>query len=346
MACFATLVVGAHPLRRRASCRVGRHQSPFGASISPASQGSSTATSQAPSSTAITSGGLSGAANSTAGSLADLFPVTGFSQSWTTAPLADNALPLNDSTFRPNHVLKTVVHTYTDAPDGKPAMKAHYPQGSYNFGHEPEGGFSFYAPGPASVDLTTAKEATFGYSVFFPEDFEFNLGGKLPGLYGGDTDEGSIGCSGGSRSAACFSARLMWRDEGKGELYTYLPPYTDPQFAANEAVCNVPPLSDCNVEFGASVGRGAFRFATGAWTTISQRVRLNDVGEANGELELFANGESVISVGGLILRDNDEGRIRGMQMQTFFGGSHPQFKTPKDQDTYFSDFSIAITETL
>ena len=124
----------------------------------------------------------------------------------------------------------------------------------------------------------------------------------------------------GSRSAACFSARLLWRDEGKGELYTYLPPYTVAQFAATEAVCSVPPLSDCNVEFGASVGRGAFRFATGAWTTISQRVRLNDVGEANGELELFANGESVISVGGLILRDNDEGRIRGMQMQTFFGG--------------------------
>jgi hypothetical protein len=61
-------------------------------------------------------------------------------------------------------------------------MQAHYPQGSYNFQHDPKGGFSFYAPGPSDVDLTTAKEATFGYSVYFENDFDFNLGGKLPGL--------------------------------------------------------------------------------------------------------------------------------------------------------------------
>ena len=61
-------------------------------------------------------------------------------------------------------------------------MQAHYPAGSYNFGHEPRGGFSFYAPGPSDVNLTTAKEATFGYSVYFPDDFQFVKGGKLPGL--------------------------------------------------------------------------------------------------------------------------------------------------------------------
>jgi len=61
-------------------------------------------------------------------------------------------------------------------------MKAHYPQGSYTFGNKPQGGFSFYAPGPTSLDLGTAKEATFGYSVYFPKGFAFNLGGKLPGL--------------------------------------------------------------------------------------------------------------------------------------------------------------------
>ena len=61
-------------------------------------------------------------------------------------------------------------------------MKATYPEGSYNFQHEPLGGISFYASGPASVDLTTAKEVTLGYSVFFESGFDFNIGGKLPGL--------------------------------------------------------------------------------------------------------------------------------------------------------------------
>lgn len=61
-------------------------------------------------------------------------------------------------------------------------MQAHYPEGSYTFTHSPEGGLSFYAPGPDEVDLTTAKEATFGYSVMFEEGFEWQKGGKLPGL--------------------------------------------------------------------------------------------------------------------------------------------------------------------
>lgn len=118
---------------------------------------------------------------SVSGTLARLFPVSGISKSWTTFP-STGSLALADSTFRPFDVLSSVVHTYTKAPDGKSAIMANYPKGSYTFGHNPQGGFSFYAPGPATVDLTTAKEATFGYSVFFPTGFDFNKGGKLPGL--------------------------------------------------------------------------------------------------------------------------------------------------------------------
>ena len=132
----------------------------------------------------------------------------------------------------------------------------------------------------------------------------------------GDDDEDSKSCSGGRRSDRCFSARFMWRTNGAGEMYTYLPPSSK----ANDKVCNVAPQSHCNSEYGASVGRNAFQWKTGEWNTISQRVRLNDPGQQNGELEVFVEGQSVINVGGLVLRDSDAGRIRGMMMQTFFGG--------------------------
>lgn len=133
---------------------------------------------------------------------------------------------------------------------------------------------------------------------------------------GGDSDDVAISCSGGRRDDACFSSRLMWRTDGAGEMYTYLPPSYD----ANNNVCDVAPKSLCNPTYGASVGRGSFTFEAGKSNPVSMRVRLNDVGQENGELELFSNGESVINVGGLVLRDSDAGRIRGLQVQTFFGG--------------------------
>ncbi|KAI0355136.1 hypothetical protein OH77DRAFT_1403497 [Trametes cingulata] len=271
-----------------------------------------------------------------------LFPVSPQIKYWTTNPDLPSPSPLSDATFRPHNQITALSHPYVNAPDGKKSMKAHFPAGSYTFTHTPQGGVSFYAPGPASVDLTTAKEATFGYSVYFPSGFKFVKGGKLPGLYGGDSDDEAVSCSGGRRDDGCFSARLMWRTNGAGELYTYLPPDYD----ANQAVCDIPPFSTCNDVYGASVGRGAFTWKTGGRTTMSQRVRLNDPGKENGELELFVNGKSVVNVGGLVLRDSSSGRIRGIQMQTFFGGSDSSWASPVDQDIYFSDFSVAITEML
>ena len=130
--------------------------------------------------------------------------------------------------------------------------------------------------------------------------------------------EYNCSCSGGRRDDGCFSVRMMWRTDGMGELYTYLPP----DYTANQVVCSVPPLSLCNSVDGQSIGRGSFNWTTGGRTTVSERVRLNDVGQANGELQLFVGGKSVINVGGLVLVNSSEGRIQGLMMQTFFGGEY------------------------
>jgi hypothetical protein len=242
---------------------------------------------------------------------------------------------------------------------GKIAMQAQYPAGSWNLQNTPRGGFSFYANGPKQLDLSSAREVLFSYSVYFPPGFDFVMGGKIPGIYGGDTAAGAVGCSGGSRNDKCFSARMMWRTGGAGEMYTYLPPGAP----ANDRVCDVPPYSECNPTYGASVARGSFTFKTGGWTTVAMRARLNDVGQEDGELQLWADGESMFSIGGLVLRTSDSARIWGMQMQTFFGGQclfrepmHPtddhtsgstnEWATPKDQEVYFADFSMGILDTF
>ncbi|KAG5219698.1 polysaccharide lyase family protein [Salix suchowensis] len=175
-----------------------------------------------------------------------LFPVSGFSK------------------FNPqaHRLLSALSHDFVSAPDGKKGMRANYPKGSYTFTHKPQGGLSFYALGPQNFGLENAKEITLGYRVFFQKGFDWVKGGKLPGVYGGDSDDEAISCSGGRRSTKCFSARLMWRSGGQGEFYTYLPPYTISEFSANKKQCSVAPQSDCNPTYGASVGRGAFHFKT------------------------------------------------------------------------------------
>lgn len=117
--------------------------------------------------------------------LSAVFPVavkTG-SSGWTTVPSAPGALALSDATFKPKNVKSFLSDFYVTAPDGKKAIKATYPKGSYRLGLSGhEGGLLFYSGGPSNVDLTTAKEATFGYSVMFENGFDWNKGGKLPGF--------------------------------------------------------------------------------------------------------------------------------------------------------------------
>jgi len=225
-------------------------------------------------------------------------------------------------------------------------MQIIYPKGTaaLSGADTPAGGVSFYAPGPENVDLSNAKEVTFAYSVLFQDGFDFHMGGKLPGIYGGDSASGSISCSGGKHSDACFSARFMWRDGGEGESYLYLP--SSSRFPANKKQCTAVKGSSCNDAYGNSIGRGLLKFTPGKRTTISQRVRLNDAGQSNGRLTVFQDGKQIFDLNGIVLRQSGEGRIQGIQMQSFFGGHGTKWASPKTQKSYLGDFSLAITDTL
>jgi len=165
-----------------------------------------------------------------------------------------------------------------------------YPEGSVNPKSRPQGGSQFYA---APLNLRYARSVTFAYSVFFPGDFDWVKGGKLPGLYGGRT-----GCSGGDAADDCFSTRMMWRRGGAGELYLYAP--KDRQ---TPSLCNTPPLSVCDQAYGLSIGRGSFQFALGSWTRIRQTVVLNTPGYQDGAFRLEVNGRVVLDLSDVFYRD-------------------------------------------
>ncbi|KAJ9476900.1 Alginate lyase [Pseudozyma hubeiensis] len=203
-----------------------------------------------------------------------------------------------------------------------------YPANSYTPSAQPVGGTQFYALTP--FDLTLASSITFNYSVFFPAGYEFVMGGKLPGMYGG-----TEGCGGGNDASDCWSTRMAWRTGGLGELYAYLP--QDRQNLT--AMLQVPPYSYVNSDYGISLGRGAFNYTTGGWTTISQTITLSsNKTHPNGIVDITVNDVNAIRYDQVYWPTS----IKGILFSTFFGGATKDWATPIDQYSYFKDFSVRI----
>nr|ODN92576.1 hypothetical protein L203_00855 [Cryptococcus depauperatus CBS 7841] len=296
-----------------------------------ASSLTATATSSAPASASDSApdyGGYNATATSSAGnsfetgttSSSSLYPWGKGTSSWTTS---DGSLSC-ESALKPLTAGKLA--DSGNAPDGSVALYASYPAGTYGLS---VAGFSFYSQGAHSgVAVDTAKEVMLSYSVFFEDDFDFVKGGKMPGLYGGQSLSQAKSCSGGRQEGrnSCFSARLMWRTNGAGEIYDYLPvSYTGTDDG-----------------YGESIERGAFSWATGKWQTVAIRVKLNDAGQANGEQEVVVDGESKIKITGVTFATEADTKIYGIMAQTFFGGHSEEWASPKDQKLYFKDWTLAV----
>jgi len=203
-----------------------------------------------------------------------------------------------------------------------------YPAGSYSPAGPIIGGFGLWSNHPVP-----SGTAIFQFSVFFPEGFNFVMGGKLPGLYGGRTL-----CAGGDEATDCFSTRIMWREEGKGELYLYAN-----REAQDPAICEMPG-NYCAPTYGWSLNTGAFTFQTGVWTHLEERITMNTPGQRDGILVIYVNGEEKIRYNNLVFRIADYPNmiVAGLDVDTFFGGGSPPWATPTRQITKFKDFILSV----
>ncbi|KAF9007072.1 polysaccharide lyase family 14 protein [Cyathus striatus] len=260
--------------------------------------------------------------------------------------LTDKDLGVHKVSRKTTHnLVEPPLPSHSEADSDAPAFawEALYPKGSINPTAPIPGGFGFYLSGPqAFVEaLDGAREVVMSYRMMLQDDWEFVKGGKLPGIFGG-VGPLSYGCTGGRQESRCqcFDLRPMWRAKSEGELYAYVP-----LTAHNKnALLAVPPLSKENADYGFSVGRGSFKFdcAVGKWVTVAFRVKLNDVGEENGEIELWIDGSSVMCIKQLLLRESEESKMKGMHFQTFFGGHTNDWASPKDQRAWFADITGTI----
>lgn len=215
-------------------------------------------------------------------------------------------------------------------------LQVFYPAGTYSHSSSNvTGGTQFYAQ---PLDTTSSNSSQGGasallsYSVYFPSNFSWVQGGKLPGLRGGSS---TSGCSGGSQAdgTTCFSTRLMWRTSGAGEVYAYVP--TSSKLCSETNVI-------CNSDFGTSFGRGEFSFLAGAWNQVTLYVALNNPSTTNnGIIQLWYNGVQAFKFTNVELRSADSlSGIGGIFFSTFFGGDDPTWAPGTNQSTYYKDMVL------
>lgn len=229
--------------------------------------------------------------------------------------------------------------SYEKDPTGnsdEPVMRIGFPKGAWSPGGAKSGGVLFFAYPYKENTITkdnpfSSQGATIEYDVFVPSDFPFVKGGKMPGLAGGRSN--GRGCGGGNDPTDCFSVRIMWRREGNGEVYIYAPEGKQGKnFCSKYKSCNGVdfPCTVCNYNKGVSFGRGTFKFKRGQWQRLTLSMVLNDVGKANGYLELQVDGKRVLSYDQMRWRTRSKVKVEAIDVASWFGGSDASWSPPKD----------------
>ncbi|KAK9721283.1 hypothetical protein K7432_003547 [Basidiobolus ranarum] len=267
----------------------------------------------------------------------DLIQSLGLKNTW--QPSLDNAKPTDPKGGDWNYVsatkasldnMKVVVDPLTNTTQN--VYSVFYPKNSYSLKSSPIGGVEFFSQPFAGQNF---DRALLSYEVGFPSDFPWAKGGKLPGIFGGDP---KYGCTGGDKNDGdhCFSARLMWRERGSGEVYAYIP--------NSKELCSNP-RATCRDKFGVSLGQGVL-LNLGAWNKMQLYIQLNTPGKSNGVLQLYVNDKIWLDMSGMVFRKSGAIAINDILFSTFFGGGDPSYATPIDTYTYYRNIQFSVGDPV
>ncbi len=166
------------------------------------------------------------------------------------------------------------------------------------------------------------------YDVKFEEGFQFVLGGKLPGLCGGEC------YSGGNKPTTGdgWSARVMWREGGGAVQYMY---FVDQAGMYGD---------DMLWNLGGKIPQK--KFIPGKWHRLVTKITLNTVttegnGDKNGRVQSWFDGELSVDVDTLRLRDFANQHIDRFYISTFHGGNASNWSPTQDVFARFDNIVVA-----
>jgi hypothetical protein len=225
-----------------------------------------------------------------------------------------------DQCWNNKHAWYTVNYVYGKnniATDNACVMNVTYAQGTF----QNSGGFKFYV---TNSQQFPANSTCMKYEVYFPSNFPWTKGGKLPGVWIGD-----MGANGGKRITDGFSCRFMWRSNGLAEVYLYIPENQTSEYKKQIISKGA---------YGDSLWRGSFILRNGSWNQLQMCISLNSKDDTNGMLDVTINNATKF-LSTIRFRTNDSQKLNGFMMQSFFGGNDVSWATPIDTYAIFRNFN-------
>jgi len=167
------------------------------------------------------------------------------------------------------------------------------------------------------------ESAELHYTLQFSKGFDFVKGGKLPGFCGGPENVSGGRSADGSNG---FSARLMWRKDGRGEAYVYhknQPEKYGESFAFPEA----------------------FRFPIGKPIQVRLAVHMNASGKRDGILRVWITlpqekEQLVVDQSNLEWRSAATFGVDSLYFESFHGGNDASWAPTRPCFAEFSQFKV------
>jgi hypothetical protein len=179
-------------------------------------------------------------------------------------------------------------------------------------------------------DLNEFNELYFSYEITFGKDYDFSMGGKMPGLAGLNPNVSTKpdGCDSVGEDDG-FSLRSMFREDGRAIGYFYHQDKT----------------SNCGDEIDYQHEGKNFSFKREKTYLIEQYVKMNDPNTANGVVTIYVNGFKVLEKTDMTFSENGIYAINYQYTQLWHGGNSSDWAVDRDSTAYLDHFTLS-TEPL
>lgn len=179
---------------------------------------------------------------------------------------------------------------------------------------------------PGSYD-----QACMSYDIRFDSNFDWSLGGKLPGLEGVAPGTSVSAPTGGKQTDNGWSGRLMWLGP---KAYKWAGPL-------NMGVSYMYHPGQSGT-YGDNV-RWNTAFVAGTWHRVKQCHTMNTVGRADGVLEAWIDGRQVVDLTDFVYRTRPDVHISHIVFSIFRGGNTLDWAGSRDNTIDIDNVVISRT---